>query len=65
MKKQTLHERKKGRSGSDRMILVHSNVRKFFKKQRPDTLYCFASRHSLDENSNSTNEKFFSKGNRS
>ena len=57
MKKQALHERK--------MILVHSNVRKFFKKQRTDMLHCFASRHSLDESSNSMNEKFFSKGNRS
>ena len=65
MKKQALHERKKGRSGSDRMILVHSTVRKFFKKQRTDMLHCFASRHSLDESSNSMNEKFFSKGNRS
>ena len=65
MKMQTLHERKKGRSGSDRMILVHSNVRKFFKKQSTNTLYCFASRHSLDESSNSMNENFFSKGNRS
>ena len=62
-------ERKKGRSGSNRMILVHSNVsnqmilihsnvRKFFKKQHSNSLYCFANRRSLDEGSNSMDNKF-------
>ena len=67
-------ERKKGRSGSSRiilihsnvsnqmMMLIHSNVSKFFKKQHTNSLYCFAKSRSLDESSNSTDEKFFLKG---
>ena len=66
-------ERKKGRSGSSRiilihsnvsnqmMMLIHSNVSKFFKKQHTNSLYCFAKSRSLDESSNSTDEKFFLK----
>ena len=65
-------ERKKWRSRSNRMILihsnvstqmmlVHSNVSKFFKKQHTNTLYCFANRHSLDESSNIMDKKFFLK----
>ena len=68
-------ERKKGRSGSNRtiqfhlnvsnqMMLIHSNVNKFFKKQPTNTLYCFENRRTLDESSNSMDEKFFSKENR-
>ena len=45
-------ERKKGRSGSNRMILIHSNVSnqmmlthsnvcKFFKKEHTNTLHCW------------------------
>ena len=44
---------------STRMILIHSNVSKFFKKQHK--VYCFANRRSLDESSNSMDEKFFPK----
>ena len=51
-------EGKKGRSGSNRMILVHLNVsnpiilihlnvNKFFKKQHTTTLHCFANRRNL------------------
>ena len=64
-------ERKKRRSGSNRtlihsnvsnrMILIHSNVSKSFKKQRNNTLYCFANRSSLDKNSDNMDEKFFLK----
>ena len=63
-------ERRKGRSGSNRMIqinlnvrnrmiLIHSVVRKFFEKQHTNTLYCFENRHSLDESSDHMDEKFF------
>ena len=45
---------------STRMILIHSNVSKFFKKQH-NKVYCFANRRSLDESSNSMDEKFFPK----
>ena len=54
-------KRKKGSSGSNKMILLHSNVSKYFKKQHTNTVYCFASRHSLGENSNNTNESFLKK----
>ena len=60
MKRKIKHcmEGKKGRSGSNRMILVHLNVsnpiilihlnvNKFFKKQHTTTLHCFANRRSL------------------
>ena len=50
-------ERKKGRSGSNRKILVHSNVSKFFKKQNTNILYCFVKRRCLDESSNIMDEK--------
>ena len=52
--------RKGGRSGSNRMILIHSNVIKLFKNNTL-TLYCFANRSSLDESSNSMDENFFLK----
>ena len=58
-------ERKKRRSESNRMILIHSNVRKFFEKQHSNRLYYFANRLSLDGSNSSMNEKFFSKENRS
>ena len=45
-------------------MLIHSNVNKFFKKQPTNTLYFFENRRSLDESSNSMDEKFFSKENR-
>ena len=54
-------ERKKGHSRRNRMILIHSNVSKCFKKQRTNMLYCFANRGSLDESNNSMDEKFFLK----
>ena len=54
-------ERKKVRSGSNPMILIHSNVSKFLKKLHTNMLYCFANRISLDESNNSMNEKFFLK----
>ena len=71
-RKNNCMERKKGRSGSNRMILIHSsvsyqmmlihsNVSKSFKKQHTNTLYCFANRRNLDESSNIINEKFFLK----
>ena len=41
--------RKKGRPGSNQMILINSNVTKFFKKQHTDTFYYFANKGSLDE----------------
>ena len=61
---------KKGRSENNQMILIHSNlnnriiliysnVSKSFKKQHTNMLYCFANRRSLDESSNSIDEKFF------
>ena len=31
------------------MILIHSNVSKFYEKQNTNMLYCFANRRSLDE----------------
>ena len=43
------------------MILIHSNARKFFKKQHTNTLYCFAIRLSLDDSSKSMDEKLFLK----
>ena len=46
---------------SNEMMLTHSNVSKFLKKQHTNTLYCFASRRSLDKSSNSMNEKIFLK----
>ena len=63
MKRNNKHymERKKGRSGSNRIILIHSNASKFFKEQHTNTLYCFANRCNLDESSNSIDEKFFLK----
>ena len=48
-------------NASNRMILIHSNVSKFFKKQHRPMLYFFANRRSLDESSNSMDEKFFLK----
>ena len=54
-------ERKKGRSRSNRMILINSNVSKFFKKQHNNTLYSFLNRRSLAESSNSMDETFFLK----
>ena len=72
MKRKNKHcmQRKNGRSGSNRMILIYlnvsnriilfqSNVSKFFKKQHTNTLYCFANRRSLDESSNRMDEKVF------
>ena len=67
-----MYGKKKGRSGSNRimlihsnvsnqMMLIHSNVRKLFKKQHSNTLYCFANRRILDESSSSMDEKFFLK----
>ena len=61
---------KKGRSENTQMILIHlnlnnriilipSNVSKSFKKQHTNMLYYFANRRSLDESSNSIDEKFF------
>ena len=44
---------------NNRIILIHSNVSKSFKKQHTNMLYCFANRRSLDESSNSIDEKFF------
>ena len=48
-------------NASNQMILIHSNVSKFFKKQHTNTLHCFANRYSLDESSNSMDKKFFLK----
>ena len=74
MKRKNKHcmERKKGRSGSNRMILINSNVNnrkilihsngsKSFKKQHTNKLYCFANRRSLDESRDSMDEKFLLK----
>ena len=52
-------ESKKGRSESNRMILINSNVSKFFKKQHTNALYYFENRRSLDESSKSMDEKLF------
>ena len=49
---------------SNRMILIHSNVRKSFK-QRTNTLHCFARRRILAESSNNMDGEDFSKENRS
>ena len=46
---------------SNQMMLIHSNVSKIFKKQHTNTLHRFVNRRSLDENSNSIDEKFFLK----
>ena len=46
---------------SNRMILIDLIVSKFFKKQHTNTLYRFTNRRSLDESSNSMDEKFFLK----
>ena len=64
-------ERKKGRSGSNRVsvhsnvsnqiLLINSNASKSFKKPHTNTLHCFENRRSLDESSNSMDEKFFLK----
>ena len=64
-------ERKKGRSGSNRVsvhsnvsnqiLLTIANVSKSFKKQHTNTLHCFENKYSLDESSNSMDEKFFLK----
>ena len=58
MKRKNKHcmERKKGRSGSNQMVLIHSNVIKIFKKQHTNTLHCFANIRSLDESSNIMDE---------
>ena len=48
-------------NASNRMILIHSNVSKCFKKQHRNMLYFFANRRSLDESSNSIDEKCFLK----
>ena len=62
---------KKGRSESNRiliysnvstrMISIQSNMRRFFKKQHTNTLYCLANRRSLGESSDSMNDNFFLK----
>ena len=39
-----LSKEEKGRSWSNQMILIHSNVNKFFKKQHINTFYCFVNR---------------------
>ena len=64
-------ERKKGRSGSNRVsvhsnvsnqiLLINSNVRKYFKKPHTNTMHCFENRGSLDGSSISMDEKFFLK----
>ena len=41
---------------SNRTISIHSNVSKFFKKQNINTLYCFANRHTQDQNSYNLDE---------
>ena len=46
---------------SNPMVLIHSNVSKFLKKENINMLYCFANRRSLDESSNSMDENFFLK----
>ena len=46
---------------SNRTILIHLNISKFFKKQHNNTLQCFVNRSSFDESSNSMDEAFFSK----
>ena len=43
---------------TNRMILIHSNISNFLKKQHTQT-YCFANRYNSDESSNSMDEKFF------
>ena len=52
MKRENKHcmERKKTtlRKGSNRVMLIHSNVSKFLKKQHTNTLCYFANRGSLD-----------------
>ena len=55
---------KKKHSRSNPLVLIHSNVRKFFKKQHTNMLCCFKNRLILDESTNSMNEKNFSKENR-
>ena len=61
MKRKNKHcmKRKKQRSGCNRMIFIHSNVCKFFKKQHTVMLYSFANRCTLDQSTNSMNKKFF------
>ena len=60
-------ERRKGRSGSNRMILIHSNVSNQMTLIHSNvskvfnTLYFFANRRSLNDSSNSMDEKFFLK----
>ena len=65
-------ERKKRRSGcnrmilipsnvSNRVILIHSNLSHFFKSQYTNMLYYFPNRRSLDRSSNSMDEKIFLK----
>ena len=56
-----LWKEKEARSGSNQIILIHSNVSNILKKQCTKTLYCFANRRSLDESSNSMDEKLFLK----
>ena len=46
---------------SNQMLLIHSNVSKFFKKQHTNTFYCCVNRRSLHKSSNSMDEKFFLK----
>ena len=44
-----------------RMILIHSNVSKFYKKQHTNMPYCFSNRPSLDWSTDSMDESFFLK----
>ena len=58
-------ERRKGRPGSNQMILIHSNVSNQMMLIHSNvskvfnTLYFFANRRSLNDSSNSMDEKFF------
>ena len=38
------------------MILIHSNVSKYFQKQYTSTLYCFRNRRRLDGKSNNIDD---------
>ena len=46
---------------SNRIMLIHSSVNKFFKKQNTNMLHCFVNRRSSDESSDSMDKKSFLK----
>ena len=46
---------------SNRIMLIHSSVNKFFKKQNTNMLHCFVNIRSSDESSDSMDKKLFLK----